>query len=76
MSDEVIVLAQPYNPWKSLWKGLRPALIVAATAAGAALVQNIEPEQVQQMGLELGAPSLLMMVAAEAFRNWKKNKDR
>jgi hypothetical protein len=66
-----VVLAPAYSWKKTLWKGLRPALIVAVTAFFLALDQSIDSKWL----IELGVPPILAVFIIEAGRNWIKTRD-
>ena len=61
-----VKLAPAYDWKKTLWKGLRPALIAGGAAFVAALVQSIDTEWL----ISLGLPAFLATFAIEAGRNW------
>jgi hypothetical protein len=66
-----IALAPAYSWKKTLWKGLRPALIVAVTAFFLALDQHVDSKWL----VELGIPPALAVFVLEAVRNWVKTRD-
>jgi hypothetical protein len=71
MSSESVKLAAPYDWKRTLWKGLRPAVIAAGAAGLAAFAQSINVEWL----VALGVPSVLAVFVAEAVRNyWKQHR--
>ncbi len=67
-SNEPVKLAPPYDWRRTLWKGLRPALIAAGAAFVAALAQSVDAQWL----IALGVPAFLATFLAEAVRNWWK----
>lgn len=65
---ESVKLAPEYDWKKTLWKGLRPALVAGGTAALAALVQSVDAQWL----VALGVPAFLATFAWEALRNYLK----
>lgn len=63
----------PYSIWKTIWKGLRPALWAAGVAALLVLAGYFADVAVL---VEMGAPPLVAMMLAEAIRNMIKEYNR
>ncbi len=53
---------------RAVWKGLRPALLVAAVAAIAAFLGAIDVKVL----VDLGVPQVLAVFILEMARNWAK----
>lgn len=67
-SPEVVTLAPEYSWGKTLWKGLRPALIAGGMACLAKLVEGIDVQWLK----DLGIPIVLGTFIVESARNWWK----
>jgi len=63
----------PYSLWKTVWKGLRPALWASGAAAGLVFAGYFADAGVL---IEMGVPSLLAVFLAEAIRNAVKEYRR
>lgn len=61
-------LAPEYDWRVTLWKGLRPALIVAAMSAIGAFLGAIDAKTF----VDLGIPQFVVLFVLEAARNWYK----
>jgi hypothetical protein len=60
----------PIYDWKkSVWKGFRPALIAAVSAAVIAFIQGIDAATLTGVGV----PSLIALAIIEGLRNLSKN---
>ncbi len=57
-----------YNWLKSVWKGLRPAIIVAAASAVVAFVGAIDVPTLVSVGI----PQILAVFIVESLRNYFK----
>ncbi len=63
----------PYSLWKTLWRGLRPALWAAGAAAILVFGGYFADASVL---IEMGVPSLIAVFAAESIRNALKEYNR
>ncbi len=65
---ESVRLAPSYRWRRTLWKGLRPALIAAGAAFLAAFFQSIDVQWLVALGL----PAFVATFVVEALRNYMK----
>lgn len=63
---------EQYSFTKTLWKAVRPALIVAGGAALTAFVQNVDASTLTGAGV----PAIVALVLIEGLRNFAKHWGR
>ena len=62
---------QKYDGWKSVWKGLQPALGVMALGAVLAFADVVSVEVFTDMGI----PAAVAAFLVPAIKNWAKNRN-
>lgn len=67
-----VKLAEGYSLWKSIQKGLGPAVGVAAIAFIGAFLEAVKPEDLVSLGLPAGIVAFLVPF----IQNWWKNRGR